>query len=139
MQLKCQPLMRAEERSGLTTLASLILVSAMILLASSHGVARSALRILAHDVPFAVDNLQRVCKLRFETMVEEPHLPYGADDRSHYQGQLSTLSKHFRVNRGAGQLTFSRAATGATTRVRRVQSQPDLTEQDVTENRLEAL
>ncbi|HEX7277377.1 MAG TPA: 2'-deoxycytidine 5'-triphosphate deaminase [Acidimicrobiales bacterium] len=100
---------------------------------------RAALEIRAHDVPFAVDNLQRVCKLRFEIMVEEPNVPYGAEDRSHYQGQLSTLSKHFRVNRGAGQLTFSRAGTVGTTRVRRIQSHPGVPEQDVAENRLEAL
>jgi dCTP deaminase len=79
---------------------------------------RAALEIRAHDVPFAVDNLQRVCQLRFERMAEEPHVLYGAEGRSHYQGQLSTLSKHFRAQDGADQLTFSRApmARGARTR-----------------------
>jgi dCTP deaminase len=71
---------------------------------------RAALEIRAHDVPFAVDNLQRVAQLRFEKMAEPPHVLYGADQRSHYQGQLSTLSKHFRGIGSPDQLTFSRAA-----------------------------
>jgi dCTP deaminase len=64
----------------------------------------AALEIRAHDVPFAVDNLQRVCKLRFERMAEEPALLYGTGRGSHYQGQMSTLSKHFRVERAQDQL-----------------------------------
>lgn len=70
---------------------------------------RAALEIRAHDVPFAVDNLQRVCQLRFERMVEEPHVLYGAERRSHYQGQSSTLSKHFRRRGSADQLALNRA------------------------------
>jgi dCTP deaminase len=71
---------------------------------------RAALEIRAHDVPFAVDHLQRVCSLRFERMAEEPSVLYGAGRRSHYQGQLTTLSKHFRRDRAPDQLTFSRTA-----------------------------
>ncbi|MFI5048033.1 MAG: 2'-deoxycytidine 5'-triphosphate deaminase, partial [Acidimicrobiia bacterium] len=73
---------------------------------------RAALEIRAHDVPFAVDHLQRVCSLRFERMAEEPSVLYGAARGSHYQGQLSTLSKHFRADRALDQLTFGRSATG---------------------------
>jgi dCTP deaminase len=62
---------------------------------------RAALEIRAHDVPFAVDHLQRVCQLRLEKMAEVPTMLYGAERSSHYQGQLSTLSKHFRRERGA--------------------------------------
>jgi dCTP deaminase len=69
---------------------------------------RAALEIRAHDVPFAVDNLQRVCRLTFERMLEPPAVSYGATRGSHYQGQLSTLSKHFRIARAADQQTFSR-------------------------------
>ena len=72
---------------------------------------RAALEIRAHDVPFAVDNLQRVCKLRFERMLETPHHFYGAGHGSHYQGQLSTLSKHFRIDRAADQLTFQQSSS----------------------------
>jgi dCTP deaminase len=70
----------------------------------SYGT-HAALEIRAHDVPFAVDNLQRVCQLRFERMLEEPSVLYGTTQSSHYQGQLSTLSKHFRIDRGADRLT----------------------------------
>ncbi len=101
---------------------------------------RAALEIRAHDVAFAVDNLQWVCRLRFEIMAEEPHLLYGAEDQSHYQGQLSTLSKHFRVDRGADQLTFSRASAVGAPGVRDVQPSSSLAVgRDVTENRLESL
>jgi dCTP deaminase len=62
---------------------------------------RAALEVRAHDVPFAVDHLQPVCRLRFERMAEVPDLLYGAQRRSHYQGQVSTLSKHFQIVRGA--------------------------------------
>jgi dCTP deaminase len=72
---------------------------------------RAALEIRAHDVPFAVDHLQRVCSLRFEKMLEVPTLLYGAQRGSHYQGQLSTVSKHFRVAGRPDQETFRRTAT----------------------------
>jgi dCTP deaminase len=68
---------------------------------------RAALEIRAHDVPFAVDHLQQVCQLRFERMAEVPTLLYGADRASNYQGQVSTLSKHFRSQNRPDQLTFS--------------------------------
>jgi dCTP deaminase len=72
---------------------------------------RAALEVRAHDVPFAVDHLQRVCKLRFEKMAETPTLSYGSAHGSHYQGQMSTLSKHFRVDRAPDQLTFIQQAS----------------------------
>lgn len=68
---------------------------------------KAALEVRAHDVPFAVDHLQPVCQLRFERMAEVPHLLYGADRASNYQGQLSTLSKHFKSSNRPDQLTFS--------------------------------
>lgn len=70
---------------------------------------RAALEVRAHDVPFAVDHLQRVCQLRFERMAEPPDLLYGVDGSSNYQGQVSTLSKHFRTQDRPDQLTFSPA------------------------------
>jgi dCTP deaminase len=68
---------------------------------------RAALEIRAHDVPFAVDHLQRVCSLRFERMAGEPTTLYGSQRGSHYQGQMSTLSKHFRWANRADQATFT--------------------------------
>ncbi|MFN2543824.1 MAG: 2'-deoxycytidine 5'-triphosphate deaminase [Actinomycetota bacterium] len=70
---------------------------------------RAALEVRAHDVPFIVEHGQRVCKLVFERLVEEPSRLYGSEVGSSYQGQWGTLSKHF--DRGqqpttAGQLRF---------------------------------
>lgn len=57
---------------------------------------RAALEVRAHDVPFLIDHGQHVCKLTFERMVCEPSKLYGDDIGSNYQGQVDTLSKHFR-------------------------------------------
>lgn len=60
---------------------------------------RAALEVRAHDVAFVVEHRQRVCKLRFERMLEEPDIAYGASLGSNYQAQEATLSKHFRFER----------------------------------------
>ena len=57
---------------------------------------RAALEVRAHDVPFMIEHGQPVCKLTFEHMLAEPDQLYGADVNSNYQGQVETLSKHFR-------------------------------------------
>jgi dCTP deaminase len=57
---------------------------------------RAALEVRAHDVPFMVEDGQKVCKLAFERMVEPPDSLYGAEVGSAYQGQTVTLSRHFR-------------------------------------------
>jgi dCTP deaminase len=57
---------------------------------------RAALEVRAHDVPFAIEHGQRVCRLWFERMVERPDVLYGESIGSAYQGQVDTLSKHFR-------------------------------------------
>lgn len=75
---------------------------------------KAALEVRAHDVPFAVDHLQPVCQLRFERMAEVPHLLYGSQRSSNYQGQLSTLSKHFKSFHRPDQLTFSSTAESLT-------------------------
>ncbi|HET6816979.1 MAG TPA: 2'-deoxycytidine 5'-triphosphate deaminase [Mycobacteriales bacterium] len=56
----------------------------------------AALEVRAHDVPFMVEDRQRVCKLTFERMLEPPTLLYGQQIGSNYQGQTETLGKHFR-------------------------------------------
>ncbi len=58
---------------------------------------RAALEVRAHDVPFMIEHGQRVCKLTFEHMLALPDRLYGSGLRSHYQGQIETLSKHFIV------------------------------------------
>lgn len=56
---------------------------------------RAALEVRAHEVPFMVEHGQRVCKLTFERMLEEPRTLYGQSIGSSYQQQGETLSKHF--------------------------------------------
>lgn len=58
---------------------------------------RAALEVRAHDVPFMIEHRQRVCKLKFERMIEPPTVLYGAGIGSSYQRQGDTLSKHFRA------------------------------------------
>ncbi len=61
----------------------------------SHG-ARAALEVRAHDVPFSIENGQRVCKLTFERMLAEPTIFYGDSGQgSSYQRQTDALGKHF--------------------------------------------
>jgi dCTP deaminase len=56
---------------------------------------RAALEVRAHDVPFAVEHGQNICKLSFDRMIEPPDRLYGDMLRSNYQGQEIALSKHF--------------------------------------------
>lgn len=58
----------------------------------------AALEVRAHDVAFKLRNGQRICKLSFERLAEEPDVPYGSTG-SHYQFQTLALSKHFRTAR----------------------------------------
>lgn len=59
-----------------------------------HG-SRAALEVRAHDVPFMIEHRQRVCKLAFERMAQEPEVLYGEAIGSSYQQQTDTLGKHF--------------------------------------------
>ncbi len=66
---------------------------------------RVALEVRAHDVPFMVEDGQRVCRLAFEPLIEAPDTLYGR--KSHYQFQTSTLSKHFADSEGGDRKTLS--------------------------------
>lgn len=66
-----------------------------------HG-SRAALEVRAHDVPFMIEHGQRVCKLTFERMLEEPDKLYGQGIGSSYQRQEETLGKHFTRTRKTG-------------------------------------
>jgi dCTP deaminase len=63
---------------------------------SSDAGSRAALEVRAHDVQFAVEHGQNICKLSFDKMIEVPERLYGNDLRSNYQGQQVALGKHFR-------------------------------------------
>ncbi len=56
---------------------------------------QAVLEVRPHDVPFLVEDGQRLCKLCLDSTVETPHHLYGADLQSHYQAQALTLSKQF--------------------------------------------
>lgn len=58
---------------------------------------RAALEVCAHDVPFLVEDGQRVCKLTFERMIETPSRLYGSEIGSNYQRQEQALGKHRRT------------------------------------------
>lgn len=77
--------------------------------------ARAVLEVRARDVPFMVEHGQRICKLGFERMIEEPDVIYGEDVGSSYQYQELTLSKHFRAHpgRAAAQLSLAGSVRGA--------------------------
>jgi len=60
---------------------------------------RAALEVRAHDVPFAVEHGQNICKLSFERMLEPPDRLYGHAMASNYQDQVIALSKHFKRER----------------------------------------
>jgi dCTP deaminase len=62
--------------------------------AGSQG-SRAALEVRAHDVPFQIEHGQKVCKLTFERMLEEPEFIYGSAVGSSYQGQTDALGKQF--------------------------------------------
>jgi dCTP deaminase len=62
---------------------------------------RAALEVRARDVSFMVEHRQPVCKLAFERMESDPDVLYGEQLRSNYQGQETTLSKHFAEQKAA--------------------------------------
>ncbi len=59
-----------------------------------HG-SRAALEVRARDVSFMIEHRQPVCKLALERMAAPPDRLYGVGLKSNYQGQETTLSKHF--------------------------------------------
>lgn len=58
---------------------------------------RAALEVRAHDVPFAVRQSQKMCRLSFERMLEVPNILYGADAGSTYFKQGLAVGKQFKT------------------------------------------
>jgi dCTP deaminase len=58
---------------------------------------RGVLEVRGFDVPMILEHGQRVARLTYEELAEEPDRLYGADPSSNYQGQGLRLSKHFRT------------------------------------------
>jgi dCTP deaminase len=60
------------------------------------GSSRGVLEVRSHEVPFVLEDGQRVGWLRYERMAERPQTLYGREIGSHYQGQDLKLAKQFR-------------------------------------------
>ncbi len=56
---------------------------------------RAVLEVRSHEVPFVLEDGQRVGQLIYERLVDRPDQLYGADIGSNYQRQGLRLSKHF--------------------------------------------
>jgi len=59
----------------------------------------AVLEVRAHDVPFALEHGQRLCKLTFERMAQEPDHLYGTGIGSRYQRQYLALGRQFKSTR----------------------------------------
>ena len=57
---------------------------------------RAVLEVRCHDTPFILEHGQKMGKLIFEQMLEQPDVLYGKTLKSNYQGQGLKLSKHFK-------------------------------------------
>ena len=58
----------------------------------------AVLEVRAHDVPFALEHGQRLCKLTFERMSSRPDELYGAALGSSFQRQYLALSRQFKLD-----------------------------------------
>jgi dCTP deaminase len=59
---------------------------------------RAVLEVRSHEVPFVLQDGQRVCGLSYERLMARPEQLYGLDIGSNYQRQGLRLSKHFAVD-----------------------------------------
>ncbi len=59
----------------------------------------AVLEVRAHDVPFALEHGQRLCKLTFERMAARPDELYGSAIGSRYQRQNLALGRQFMADR----------------------------------------
>ncbi len=60
------------------------------------GSSRGVLEVRSHEVPFVLEDGQRVGWLKYERMADRPEILYGKDMASNYQGQELKLAKQFR-------------------------------------------
>ena len=58
---------------------------------------RAVLEVRGFDVPMVIEHGQRIARLRYERLQEQPADVYGSSQASNYQGQSLRLSKHFRA------------------------------------------
>jgi dCTP deaminase len=65
----------------------------------------AVLEVRAHDVAFALEHGQRICKLTFERMQAEPDRLYGSVEGPSYQRQYLALGRQFKTNAAADMRT----------------------------------
>ncbi len=70
--------------------------TADVALTSPPGGTRAVLEVRSHEVPFVLEDGQRVGRLIYERLIARPDRLYGAGIGSSYQRQGLALSKHFR-------------------------------------------
>jgi dCTP deaminase len=58
--------------------------------------ARAVLEVRSHEVPFLLQDSQKVGRLVYERLTELPEELYGGGSGAHYQAQRLQLSKHFK-------------------------------------------
>jgi dCTP deaminase len=87
----------------------------------------AVLEVRAHDVSFALEHGQRLCKLTFEQMQEPPEVVYGASLGSRYQGQFLALGRQFKTTT----YTYARGANPRELGARPMDLQLVTTESDV--------
>ena len=63
--------------------------------AGGHG-SRAVLEVRSHDVPFVLEDSQRVGRLVYQRLTAVPDQLYGQEIGSNYQKQGLKLSKHFK-------------------------------------------
>ena len=64
---------------------------------SGAGGTRAVLEVRSHEVPFVLEDGQRVGRLTYERLIARPERLYGTGIGSSYQLQGLALSKHFRI------------------------------------------
>ena len=62
----------------------------------SQSGSRAVLEVRSHDVPFVLEDRQRVGRLVYERLTAIPNQIYGTKIGSNYQSQKLKLSKHFK-------------------------------------------
>ena len=57
---------------------------------------KAVLEVRSHEVPFVLEDGQKVGRLIYERLTEPPEAVYGQKSGAHYQAQGLQLSKHFK-------------------------------------------
>jgi dCTP deaminase len=57
---------------------------------------KAVLEVRSHEVPFVLEDGQKVGRLVYERLTEPPEAVYGQESGAHYQAQGLQLSKHFK-------------------------------------------